>query len=177
MLRKDKTYQNEYRTGGPIHHRSYSALFTVGIFLFFVVTGMLLAAGLLGLRVSSLGAYQVIASLDSPEETMNLSSDLHMEGFVMDCTELGITCQIISEFCENYYELPQGIYVVRVEKHTPAAQLGVLPGDILTKANGEPLRLPTALQSIIDQCPEGQSIALEFIRNEKSYTVNLTPGA
>ena len=177
MLQKDKTYQNEYRTGGPIHHRSYGALFTVGIFLLFVVTGMLLAAGLLGLRVSFLGAYQVIASLDAPEETMNLSSDLHMEGFVMDCTELGITWQIISEFCENYYELPQGIYVVRVEKHTPAAQLGVLPGDILTKANGEPLRLPTALQSIIDQCPEGQSIALEFIRNEKSYTVNLTPGA
>ena len=174
MLRKDKTYQNEYRTGGPIHHRSYGALFTVGIFLLFVVTGMLLAAGLLGLRVSFLGAYQVIASLDAPEETMNLSSDLHMEGFVMDCTELGITCQSISEFCENYYELPQGIYVVRVEKHTLAAQHGVLPGDILVRANGSPLRLPAALQNILAQSPR-QPIVLDFIRNGKTYSIMLTP--
>ena len=177
MLRKDKTYQNEYHTGGPIRGRGYGALFAVGMFLFFTVTGMLLAAGLLSLRVNTLGAHKAIASLDPPEETLNLSYDLHMDGLVMDCAELGITYQSISEFCENYYELPQGIYVVRVEKHTPAAQLGVLPGDILIKANGKPLRLPTTLQIIIDQCPEGQSIALEFIRNKKSYTVNLTPGA
>ncbi len=177
MLRKDKTYQNEYRTGGPIHRRSYGALFAVGMFLFFAVTGMLLAAALLGLRVSTLGAHKVIASLDAPEDTINFNNDLHMEGLVMDCVELGVTCQSISEFCENYYELPQGIYIVRVEKHTPAARLGILPGDILIKANGEPIRLPTTLQSIVEQCPKGQSIALEFVRNEKTYTVNLTPGA
>lgn len=177
MSRKNTPYQNEYRTGGPIRRRGYGALFAVGIFLFFTITGMLLTAALLSLRVSTLGAHKVIASLDAPEETINLSNDLHMEGLVMDCVELGVTCQSISEFCENYYELPQGIYIVRVEKHTPAARQGVLPGDILIKANGAPLRLPTALQSIIEQCPKGQSIALEFVRNGKTYTVNLTPGA
>lgn len=171
----DKNYQNEYRTGGPIHRRSWGALFAVGMFLIFAVVGMLLTAALLGLRVSTLGAHKIIASLDTPEETITFNTDLHMEGLVMECAELGITCQSISEFCENYYELPQGIYIVRIEGNTPAAQCGVLPGDVLTKANGTPIRLPATLQSILDQNPKGQSIELEFIRKEKTYTITLTP--
>ena len=177
MAQKDKTYQNEYRTGGPIHRRSCGALFAVGMFLFFAVMGMLLTAGLLGLRLSTLGAHKVIASLDTPEETYSFMKDLHMDGLVMDCAELGITCQSISAFCENYYELPQGIYIVHVERHAPAAQHGILPGDILTKANGKPIRLPTALQSILDQNPKGHPLDLEFIRNGKNYTVTFFPGA
>ena len=175
MHRKDKNHQNEYRTGGPIHRRSWNALFAVGIFLFFAVIGMLLTALLLGLRINTLGAHKVIASLDVPDETMNLNNDLHMEGLVMDCAELGITCQSISEFCENYYKLPRGIYIVRTKAHTPAARHGVLPGDILTKVNGKPLRLPTTLQSILDENPKGQPIELEFIRKEKIFTITLTP--
>ncbi len=174
---KNKAMQNEYRTGGHIHHRGYGALFAVGIFLFLTLTGMLLTAVLFMLRVSTLETHKVIASLETPDETQSIYNDLHMEGLVMDCTELGITCQSISEFCENYYALPAGIYIVRVQKHTPAALQGVLPGDILIKANGEPIRLPTTLQSIVEQSSAGESLELEFVRKEKTYTIYLTPGA
>lgn len=175
MFRKDKTYQNEYRTGGPIHRRSYGALFAVGIFLFFAITGMLLTAGLLSLRINTLSAHKVIASLSDPNNLHSIRDDLHMDGLVMDCAELGVTCQSISDFCQNYYELPQGIYIVRVEKHSIAALHGVLPGDILIRANGNPLWLPATLQNILDQNSKGQPIAFEFIRKDKTYTVTLAP--
>ena len=177
MAKKDKTFQNEYRTGGPIHRRSYGALFAVGMFLFFAVTGMLLTAGLLGLRISTLSTQKVIATLDTPDETIAYINDLHMDGLVMDCADLGITCQSISEFCENFYELPKGIYVIHVEKNTPAAKLGILPGDILTKAAGRPIQFPVALQNILAETPNGQPIQLDFIRKGKNYTVTLIPGA
>ena len=177
MFQKNKTYQNEYRTGGSIRHRSHNGDFAVGIFLLLTFIGMLLSAGSLSLRITNLSTHKVIASLGVPDETLHINPDLHMEGLVMDCEELGVTCQSISRFCENYYDLPAGIYIIRVDKHTPAALQGILPGDILVKANGRPLRLPATLQSIIDQCPKGESIELEFIRKEKTYTVNLTPGA
>ena len=174
---KNKVSQNEYRTGGHIRHRSYGALFAVAIFLFLTVMGMLLTAIILSLRVSSFGAHKVIASLEAPDDTNNVGDDLHMDGLVMDCTELGITFQSISDFCENYYELPAGIYIVRVQKHTPAARHGILPGDILTKANKESLHSPTVLQNIINQCPVGEYVELEFVRQGKTYTVYFTPEA
>jgi len=175
MSQEDKSYQNEYRTGGPMRHRS-SGAFAVGLFVFFAVTGMFLTACLLSLRIHNLATHKVIATLDTTDETQNIQSDLYMEGLVTDCTELGFTYQTISPFCEKYYELPEGIYIVRVEKHTPAARHGVLPGDILIKANGVALRFPATLQSIIEQCPKGASVELEFIRKGKTYTAHLTPG-
>ena len=174
---KNKVSQNEYRTGSHIHQRSYGALFAVGIFLFLTVTGMLLTAALLNLRVRTSRSHKVIAALEPPAETVSLNNDLHMEGVVMHFFELGITGQSISEFCKQYYELPTGIYIVSVQGHAPTALHGVLPGDILTKANKESLHSPTVLQNIINQCPVGEFVELEFVRQGKTYTVYFTPEA
>lgn len=176
MSKKGKTSPNEYRTGGPIHRNNCGALFAVGIFVFLTVAGMLLTAGFLSMRGHSLDTYKVIAALSVPEETHSGSNDLHMEGLVMDCKELGITCQAISEFCEKYYELPKGIYIIGVKRNAPAAYHGILPGDILMKVNGESLRSPEALQEIIASCPAGKPIALELNRKGKIFTIHFTPG-
>lgn len=176
MSKKDKISPNEYRTGGPIHRSGYGALFAVGTFLLLTVSGMLLTAGLLILRTTPLGAQNVITSLNIPEETQNVSDEPHMEGLVMDCKELGITCQAISDFCEKYYELPAGIYVIRVVQHTPAAIQGVLPGDILVKANNQPLYSPDTLQEMIDTCPIGQLVTIDVSRKGRIFTVYFTPG-
>lgn len=176
---KEKKYNaslNEYRTGGPIHRSASGALFAVGIFVALTFLGMILTAGLLFLRVNPSGQHKVIAALSLPQETQVSGNEPHMEGFVVDCRELGIWGQTISEFCENYYALPSGIYVIRVAQNTPAALQGILPGDILLSANGQSLRSPQALQEIMDSCPTGELVALDVSRKGKIFTVYFIPG-
>ena len=176
MSKKDKTSPNEYRTGGPIHHSASGALFAVGIFVALTFFGMVLTAGLLILRINPASQHKVIAALHIPEEAQGSSNEPHMDGLSMVCEEFGVFGQTISEFCEKYYELPTGIYIIRVVHNSPAALQGVLPGDILVKANGKALRSPDELQEIIDTCPVGELVTLNVNRKGKIFTVYFTPG-
>lgn len=176
MSKKDNTSPNEYRTGGPIQHTASGALLAVGIFVSLTLVGMLLTAGLLILRVNSANQQKAIASLSIPKETQSSADEPHMDGLSMACAEFGVFGQVISEFCEKYYELPSGIYIIRVTPNTPASRQGVLPGDILVKANGKALSSPDELQEMIDTCPDGAFLTLDINRNGKLFTVYFTPG-
>lgn len=176
MSKKGNTYPNEYRTGGSMHKNGNGAIFAVATFVTLAFLGMILTAGLLVLRANSMSRQKVIAALSISEETQSSNDEPHMEGLAMVCAEFGIFGQTISEFCEKYYELPSGIYVIRVVPGTPAAFHGVLPGDILVKANGKSLRSPDELQEIIITSSPGQSITLEINRKGKIFTVTFTPG-
>lgn len=176
VSKKDKASPNEYRTGGPIHRGSYGALFAVGLFVLLTVSSMLFMAGFLLFRANPSGQHKVIAALQISEETQTNGDEPHMEGLSMVCAEFGVFGQTISAFCEKYYELPSGIYVIRVLQNTPAAIQGVLPGDILLKANGEALASPQKLQEIIDSCPIGELVTLDVSRKGKIFYVYFIPG-
>jgi membrane-associated protease RseP (regulator of RpoE activity) len=174
--KKDTFIPNEYRTGGSFLHNSSNTLFAVGTFVVFALLGIILTACLLILRVSATDQHKVIAALSIPQETQYSGNEPHMDGLVLDCKELGLTCQAISEFCQQYYELPPGVYIVRVAKNSPAAFRGILPGDILVRANGQAICSPAELQEIIHTCPAGTLLSLDVIRKEKIFTVYFTPG-
>jgi UDP-N-acetylmuramoyl-tripeptide--D-alanyl-D-alanine ligase len=53
---------------------------------------------------------------------------------------------------------------------------GVLPGDILVKANNQPLYSPDTLQEMIDTCPIGQLVTIDVSRKGRTFTVYFTPG-
>lgn len=172
----DRNSPNEYRTGGSVHRSGSGALLAVGLFVSLTFLGMILTAGMLILRVNPSGQQKVIAFLSVPKETQSSDNSPHMEGLVVSFAEFGIIGQTISEFCENYYELPSGIYVIRVAQHTQADIQGVLPGDILVAANGQPLDSPNSLQEVIDSCPTGELIPLDVSRKGKIFTVYFISG-
>lgn len=168
---------NEYRTGGHLPKRSSDGLLATGLLILLAVTGMLLTAGLLTLRSISLHTEQELASLQPPDSTHFPGEYLHMEGEVTNCSIIGITCQGISTFCQQYYELPAGIYILQVAKGSPADKQGVLPGDVLVRANGEALHLPSALQKFFDNPANKTPVKLEFFRKGTMYTIFVSPGA
>ncbi|MBE6983466.1 MAG: PDZ domain-containing protein [Ruminococcaceae bacterium] len=167
---------NEYRTGGHLPRGSGNSLLSAGLLVFFAITGMFLTAGFLTLRALSTGAERELATLTPPDTTLYPGDHLHMEGEVTDFRVIGITCQSISAFCEKYYELPPGLYILQVEKGSPAQRQGVLPGDVLVRVNGQALRLPSSLQNVFDMSA-GKPVALEFSRNGNTYTIYVAPGA
>ena len=176
MKREENFSPNEYRTGGHLPLQRPGGLFAVGILIFFAFSAMFLAASSLALHTDPLGEGKELAALQAPEDPIFPGGDIHMEGEVTTCTAVGIICQSISEFCEKYYELPAGIYILQVEKDSPADRQGVLPGDVLVRVNGEALRLPATLQWFLDHPQEGSPIELEFSRKGKIYSIYVASG-
>lgn len=173
----DNNISHEYRTGGHLPKKSSGGLLAAALLIFLAVTGMFFTAGFMTLRSFSLDKEQELAALQPPEYTHFPGEQLHMEGEIATCSVVGIACQSISDFCQKYYELPAGVYVLSVEKGSPADRQGVLPGDVLVSINGQPLRLPSALQQFFNDPPQNSPVKLAFSRKGKLYTVFVSPGA
>ena len=173
----DNNTSHEYRTGGHLPKKSSGGLLAAALLIFLAVTGMFFTAGFMTLRSFSFDREQELAALQPPEYTRFPGEYLHMEGEVENCSIVGITCQGISTFCQQYYELPEGVYITQVTKGSPADRHGVLPGDVLVRANGEALRHPSALQKFFNNPANPNPVKLEFFRKGNIYTIFISPGA
>lgn len=175
LSNEENNCQSEYQTGSVPPARQAGGIFAAGLFIVFAVLGIFFVTCAIGYRIFTPKNSPVLASLTG-EGRDNLSqNEAHMEGEVLTCDLLGITCQSISSFCAEYYNLPVGVYVLNVEKGTPADQQGVLPGDVLIALNDAPIRLAGTLQSYIvsnfDQIP----ISMLFVRGDQQFYVSLNP--
>lgn len=173
--REEHSFINEYRTGGTVQN-PLSGLFTAGVLVLAVITAVLLSGALWLLQAEPLSSQKPLAVLTLSEDNHIGADSLYMEGEVVTCTDIGFTCQGISDFCKKLYALPTGVYVIHVDADTPAAKLGILPGDILVRVNERPLRTPATLQNSLNNCPSGGIVALEFYRKGKTFPVYFTPG-
>jgi membrane-associated protease RseP (regulator of RpoE activity) len=173
--KEEHHFINEYRTGGTVFN-PLSGLFAAGISILAVVTAVLLSISLWLLQAEPLSSQKSLAVLSLSEDTRAPEDSLYMEGEVVNCTDIGFTCQAISEFCKKLYSLPTGVYVIHVEADSPAARMGILPGDILVGVNEAPLHTPSALQVSLALCPENGVVALDFYRKEKAFTVYFNHG-
>lgn len=67
---------------------------------------------------------------------------------------------------------PYGIEVEDVTPGSPAAKVGLQPGDVITKVNGHPVHNGADLVDPIAQTPIGKTIDLEFVRDRKARQVS-----
>lgn len=65
-----------------------------------------------------------------------------------------------------------GLLLVGVDEGTPAAEGGLMVGDILTAMAGNPVNAPDDLLAILSTFPVGQSLAVEVLRGGKPMIVN-----
>ncbi|MBE9047201.1 serine protease [Pleurocapsales cyanobacterium LEGE 10410] len=70
----------------------------------------------------------------------------------------------------------QGLMVVNVEPQSPAAEAGILLGDILTKIDATPVAKLRDLQAVLEPQNVGKAIAIETIRGGKLQHISLTIG-
>ncbi len=71
-------------------------------------------------------------------------------------------------------EMPQGLIITQVYEHSPAAQVGLQRGDVITRINGAQRTINEALRLIAGTEP-GQKISLRVLRDGQrhDYTVTL----
>jgi putative serine protease PepD len=73
--------------------------------------------------------------------------------------------------------VPEGLYVQQVAAGGPAAAAGLRPGDVITKINGEPATSNVQLQELTLTKKPGDTVTLDYSRNDQSATATVTLGA
>lgn len=87
---------------------------------------------------------------------------------------LGISGNDVSADAENSYNMPQGVYVVRVIKGSAAEKAGILKGDIITEIDGEEITAMTQLQSILEYYTAGTQAEVVVMRQEMGEYIEIT---
>jgi len=84
---------------------------------------------------------------------------------------LGVNYHEVSQQESQFYNLPQGAYVLQVVSGSPADKAGIKARDIITAIDGQKLSDTTTLQQIVSDDSPGQTVTLQVWRNGKTLTV------
>lgn len=91
---------------------------------------------------------------------------------------LGVGIQDLSEELSGYMKLkePKGVLVNEVAEGTPARKAGIEPYDVITKVGSTEVKNSKELIRAIEKLPIGQRTQIEFLRNNKTQSVNVVLG-
>ena len=96
------------------------------------------------------------------------------DGEVRGRPSIGITVGGIPENASEKYELPDGLYVSAVSKGSDAEKQGIRPGDIITAADGVPVRTTTELSEMKNAMKVGDTITLSVWREGRTMEITVT---
>ncbi|MCC5670357.1 trypsin-like peptidase domain-containing protein [Nostoc sp. CHAB 5784] len=80
---------------------------------------------------------------------------------------------------ENQLNIQQeaGIVIKGVSEDSPAKRGGLLPGDVIQKVNGKPVKISAQVQKLVESSKVGDIIAIEVNRSGKIQTFKVQSGA
>jgi serine protease Do len=92
--------------------------------------------------------------------------------------QLGITIEEVSQPLAQSFGLkePQGALVASVTPGSAAARAGLQPGDVILRANGQPIAESDDLPELVDKASPGDRLALELWRKDAALNLVATLG-
>ncbi len=87
---------------------------------------------------------------------------------------LGISGNDVSKDASSSYNMPQGVYVVRVIKGSAAEKAGILKGDIIIEIDGEEITAMTQLQGVLEYYTAGTQVEVVVMRQEQGEYIERT---
>ncbi|MCC5618878.1 trypsin-like peptidase domain-containing protein [Nostoc sp. CHAB 5836] len=80
---------------------------------------------------------------------------------------------------ENQLNIQQevGIVIKGVTDDSPAKRAGLLPGDVIQKVNGKPIKTSAQVQKLVESSKVGEILAMEVNRSGKIQTIKVQSGA
>ena len=149
---------NEGNSGGPLLNM-YGQV--VGI------TSMKLVSSYAGSSIDGIG-------FAIPVETIKEVADaLIRDGRVLGRPALGVTVGAVPAKAAEYYDIPDGLYVISVNPGSGAEAVGVRRGDIVVSADGEHVSEIGDLAAVIDRKEIGQTVSLELYRDGEMLYVDV----
>lgn len=102
----------------------------------------------------------------------DIVSQILNQGYVSGRPFLGITGERLSVFYQRYYRLPAGLYVTAVAEGSSAADVGIVPGDILLSIDGTNIRTQNELDTALYHYAAGDQMDIVIYRS--GYTMQAT---
>lgn len=98
---------------------------------------------------------------------------------------IGIKLQVVTSQEAQMFNMPVGIYVYEVEKDSAAKAAGIVPGDIITRFDGEKITTAEDLQGILQYFAAGDTAKItvmrlvngQYVEHEYEITLGNRPGA
>ncbi len=90
---------------------------------------------------------------------------------------IGVQVQTMTPELREHMQAPsdRGLLVTRVEPDRPAAEAGLLVGDVIVAAGGAPMREPFDLVKAVASVPAGASIELKILRDGEPRVLEVSP--
>ena len=89
---------------------------------------------------------------------------------------LGIECNEVSSYYQQFYRLPAGIRIVSVTAGGPAEQAGLEVGDIILTMDGKRITTAEELETVLYALDAGDTVQAVIYRDHKQLSVTLTLG-
>ena len=176
---KEKPNQHTgYRTGPTEPPKNYGSIVAILLVMVILLGGIASILGIMNIRL--LGELPLEEREDAPIPFSRQSSvaETCYQEESQDAAEdtppsLGLTAETISDFLQNYYGLPQGVYITAVKKGSHAELLGLIPGDIILTFEDTPITDTQMLTQQLHACHSGQTVNLTVYRSGNAQQVQL----
>ena len=132
----------------------------------------------IGINTIKIGAFTDSAGVEGlgfaiPSAVVkDIVSQILDQGYVSGRPFLGITGERLSVFYQRYYRLPAGLYVTAVAEGSSAADVGIVPGDILLSIDGTNIRTQNELDTALYHYAAGDQMDIVIYRS--GYTMQAT---
>lgn len=132
----------------------------------------------IGINTIKIGAFTDSAGVEGlgfaiPSAVVkDIVSQILDQGYVSGRPFLGITGERLSVFYQRYYRLPAGLYVTAVAEGSSAADVGIVPGDILLSIDGTNIRTQNELDTALYNYAAGDQMDIVIYRS--GYTMQAT---
>lgn len=181
MRENNKTNQipEQFQTGRTAPPKSYGGLIAFLLVLVIFLCGIVSLLSLTNIRL-----FRMIHSQNNQDVSLQMrtcaTTQPTQEPAAAMTAEygdfhpgLGLYGQDISPFYQQYYQLPQGVYISDISQDSHCYTQGLRPGDILIRFNGDPITDSDALQLLLSKEACGATVCLTVYRegNEHQFEV------
>ena len=90
--------------------------------------------------------------------------------------EVTLPAHLVHSESQRYFIVDKAVMVTNVVPLSPAANAGLIKGDMLISLNGESLTSVVTLKSFVRHCQPGSVIDIGFVRNKMPYVAPLQVG-
>ena len=133
-----------------------------------------------GINTMKIGAFSDRSGVEGlgfaiPSTTVKeIVNQLICQGYVSGRPWLGIQGESFSAFYQRFYQVPKGLYLTQIEAGSPAEEAGLVPGDILTRVDGQTVTSMEELNNLVYAHQVGEDIELRLYRSTGPETITVT---
>lgn len=169
-MKKEET-QNIYQTGRTTPPKSHQGVITFLIILVILLCGIISGLSMMNIRLFRM-LEQLEATSDEPAVSFYRQEYSEAQGVVAPA--LGLTGQELTALYQDYYDLPQGLYISHITPGSPAEQADLRCGDIVQAVGDAPIVTEADFLQHIAALQDGQQISITVYRDNSTITVPLT---